>query len=155
MSDKPVVRKFKHKLRVSGLKASNIWAIWKDVANWPQWNKGLAECSIEGPFEQGQTFSLLPKGEVSADAPFTATLTRVEENVAFEDTTPVPWGVVNGSHRISKVGDDFEIYHEINAEVNSNKIEFFDAVVAEKWKAGLPAALETVVAVARERATSI
>lgn len=152
MNDKTVERQFKHSMRVAGLKPSDIWGIWQDVRNWPQWNHGLLECSINGDFVAGQTFSLLPKGEVSSITPFTATLTKVDVNVAFSDTTPVPWGVVNGSHTIVQMGDDLEIVHEINAEVNPEKISFFDSVIAEKWKVSLPAALENVIMIAREKA---
>jgi len=146
-----ITRLFKHSLRVSDLKASEIWAIWQDVSNWPQWNQGLERCTINGPFETGQTFSIMPKGDASSTQPFTATLTKVIENVVFDDKTPVPWGIVNGSHQIREDANGLEIYHEIRAEVNPEKIQFFDSVVSKKWEHGLPAALESVVNLARAK----
>ena len=155
MDNTKILRQFKHKVRVAGLAPSDIWSVWKDVDNWPQWNKGLAQCSINGEFVAGNTFSLLPKGEVSSDKPFIATLTRVKENHAFDDITIVPWGVVNGVHEVSIIGDEIEIYHEVTAEVTADKIDFFDSVVAEKWKTTLPAALECVIAIAQEKIARI
>ena len=145
-----IERKFKHCVNVSDLKATDIWFVWQDVANWPNWNKGLAQCSITGPFVEGQTFSLLPKGEQSNATPFTSTLTRVITNVAFDHITQVPWGTVNGSHYINEVNDGLEIYHEIIAEVHPDKIDFFDSIIAQKWKITLPAALEEILLIARK-----
>ena len=152
MNTQIILRHFKHSTRVEGLQASDIWVVWADITNWPEWNKGLAKCSIDGTFIVGQTFSLLPKGVPPETSPYITTLTLVEENIAFNDTTPVPWGTVNGAHKISVIGDYIELSHEVTAEVNADKIEFFDSVMAEKWKTSLPDALTNVVIIAKKMA---
>ena len=39
-----------------------IWDIWQDVANWKSWDHGIEFSTIDGPFKEGTTGTLKPKG---------------------------------------------------------------------------------------------
>lgn len=63
-----------------------VWARYVDVPNWPTWDDGLVESSLEGPFEQGG------KGKMKAQKGPAArfTLTAVEPERAFIEETRFP-----------------------------------------------------------------
>lgn len=33
--------------------ASTIWQLWEDVANAPQWDTDVRQCTLDGPFRVG------------------------------------------------------------------------------------------------------
>lgn len=39
-----------------------IWHSWQDVENWPQWDKELEYCKMQGSFKNNENFILKPKG---------------------------------------------------------------------------------------------
>ena len=61
----------------------DIWHLWEDVNNWPQWNKGIDSSQIEGPFIVGNFFKLTPKGGKEVKI----VLTEIEEGSKFTDCT--------------------------------------------------------------------
>src|SRR5207248_557441 len=41
-----------------------LWRCWSDMEAWPEWNDGLDEIEIDGPFEVGTEFTMtLPGGD--------------------------------------------------------------------------------------------
>ncbi len=51
-----------HQKLYEGIRKEDIWRLWTDVNNWPQWHGDLDYCKMEGPFEVGNYFMLKPKG---------------------------------------------------------------------------------------------
>ena len=45
----------------SGVTKEDIWNVWIDVRAWPDWDNGLEEAYIEGPFSGGTIIMLKPK----------------------------------------------------------------------------------------------
>ncbi|RAP32448.1 hypothetical protein DID75_04965 [Candidatus Marinamargulisbacteria bacterium SCGC AG-410-N11] len=39
-----------------------IWKVWQNVEDWPGWDKELEWVTIDGPFIEGQTGKIKPKG---------------------------------------------------------------------------------------------
>jgi len=62
-----------------------IWRIFKNVAGWKDWNAGIAEIVIDGPFAAGTWFTMQPPGE----APLRCRLVEVRDNACFVDETRV------------------------------------------------------------------
>ena len=50
---------------------TQIWSVWSDLQNWPQWDAGIASCRPDGPMRKGGTYTLQPKGGPKARATFT------------------------------------------------------------------------------------
>jgi hypothetical protein len=76
--------------------AGTIWKIFSDVPGWKNWNAGIEEISIQGPFAVNTEFVMKPPGQ---DA-LTSRLVQVRENELFEDETIVGDIRVLVAHRI-------------------------------------------------------
>lgn len=50
---------FSHTL-ASSASPEAIWHIWTDIDNWPAWDKGLKEATLEGTFEENARGKLIP-----------------------------------------------------------------------------------------------
>lgn len=83
--------------------ADAVFALFRDVAGWPDWNAGVARMELDGPFLAGTAGTMtLPDGEV-----MTSKLTWVEEGRGFEDetTVPDPGVVVRVRHSLESLAD--------------------------------------------------
>jgi hypothetical protein len=78
--------------------AEAVWALFRDVARWKEWNAGIETISIAGPFAVGTEFSMKPPGEDVV----VSRLVRVEENVGFTDETRVGDLTILVDHRIER-----------------------------------------------------
>ncbi len=67
----------------SGVKKENIWHLWTDINNWPQWHDDLDYCKLEGEFKVGNHFMLKPKGI----KPVKIVLTEINADKSFTDCT--------------------------------------------------------------------
>ena len=57
--------KKEHKVIVKDVTAQQIWQVWSDIENWPQWDSGLEACwwcTPKAEFKSGSTFNLKIKG---------------------------------------------------------------------------------------------
>jgi hypothetical protein len=90
--------------------ASRVWAIYCDVANWPQWDYGLAKYQPDGPFTTGTPGILQPVG--GPEMPFTLTL--VEDEKTFVDRTPIgPDHAIIGRHELLSSSTGTQITHTV------------------------------------------
>jgi polyketide cyclase/dehydrase/lipid transport protein len=78
-----------------------VWALWSDVATWPEWDSGLDDVTIDGPFAPGTTGRLKPSGGPAVR--FTVTETRPGEG--FSDVTRLPLARMRFDHRLAESGD--------------------------------------------------
>jgi uncharacterized protein YndB with AHSA1/START domain len=58
-----------------------VWRHWSDMAAWPQWNDGIENMEIDGPFAAGTTFTMTPPG----DEPIQMRLTEIIPGELFTD----------------------------------------------------------------------
>lgn len=92
---------------------SRVWAIYRDVANWPRWDHGLALYQPDGPFATGTSGKLQPVG--GPEFPFTLIL--VEEGQSFVDRTPLgPEHAIIGRHVLTLLPDGTQITHIVEIE---------------------------------------
>lgn len=76
-----------------------IFARFRDVATWPEWDASLERMELDGPFVAGTTGRMVMRGQ----APLATRLAWVELDRGFHDETPVPWAGV-----VVYVGHDLE-----------------------------------------------
>ncbi|MBR0783418.1 SRPBCC family protein [Bradyrhizobium iriomotense] len=80
--------------------AETIWSIFRDVPGWKNWNAGIEQIDIDGPFAAGTWFTMKPPGEET----LRSQLIEVGENVCFVDETRVGDLVIKVAHRIEPLG---------------------------------------------------
>ena len=80
--------------------AEVIWRIFRDVPGWKNWNAGIEQIAIDGPFAVGTWFMMTPPGEEA----LRSQLTDVRENVCFVDETRVGDLAIKVAHRIEPLG---------------------------------------------------
>ncbi len=78
-------RRFHHTATTTGT-AADVWRLWTDVSLWKRWDTGLADATIDGPFEQGAVGTIIPKR--GRDAGFT--VTDLDPGVAYTFATDLP-----------------------------------------------------------------
>ncbi|MEV7026241.1 SRPBCC family protein [Kitasatospora sp. NPDC093558] len=78
-----------------------VWAVLKDLDNWPQWDGSMESVTLLGPFEVGSEVSMTPCGQ----EPITSVITAIEENAHYADETAFAGVVLRFSHRLSPRGD--------------------------------------------------
>jgi uncharacterized protein YndB with AHSA1/START domain len=74
-----------------------LWRCWSDMASWPEWNDGIAELQVEGPFEVGTAFAMTAPGE---DEPVRMRLTEIVPGELFTDEMDGGEFVVRTVHRL-------------------------------------------------------
>ena len=82
--------------------AETIWSIFRDVAAWKNWNAGIEQIDIDGPFATGTWFTMKPPGEEA----LRSQLVDVRENVCFVDETRVGDLAILVAHRIEALGPE-------------------------------------------------
>ncbi|MDN3279526.1 SRPBCC family protein [Frankia sp. RB7] len=80
--------------------AETIWSIFRDVPGWKNWNAGIEQIEIDGPFTVGTWFTMKPPGEEA----LRSQLIDVRENASFIDETWVGDLVIKVAHRIETIG---------------------------------------------------
>jgi hypothetical protein len=98
MSDEEVWR---HEYAVeTSATPETIWGIFRDVPAWKNWNAGIEQIAIDGPFAAGTWFTMKPPGEEA----LRSQLIDVRENVCFVDETRVVDLTIKVAHRIEPLG---------------------------------------------------
>ena len=78
-----------------------LWRYWSDVTTWPDWNGGVVKVTIDGPFAEGTSFTMIgPEG-----GPIRMTLTDVVPGEQFTDVMDGGDIVVTTVHRLDPVDD--------------------------------------------------
>lgn len=78
-------RRFHHEERTAASRAA-IWARWSDPASWGEWDRGLREAELQGPFEVGGVGTIVPHKGPRARF----TLEAVEPGVSYTFATAMP-----------------------------------------------------------------
>lgn len=79
---------------------SAFLARWADMATWPEWNLDTEWVRLDGPFQQGATGTLKPKGGPKVRF----TVTRLDDG-AFVDVSSMPGAEVVFDHRFAPTDD--------------------------------------------------
>jgi hypothetical protein len=128
----------KHTIKTTASIAA-IWHVWQDVAHWNTWDHGIEFSTLNGPFAEGTTGTLKPKG-----GPLVRTkLTRVEPMKAFIDESKLPFTRIIVSHFLREIEGKTEVTHHI--EMKGLLAFFFAYLIGRTMKKNLPKEMETMV----------
>lgn len=117
----------------------SIWHIWQDVKNWNTWDHGIEYSRIDGPFEEGTTGVLKPKG-----GPLVRTkLTGVDPLKKFVDESKLFLAKIIVSHYLAKSGDKTLVTHQI--EMTGPLAFLFAYLIGRTMKKNLPQEMEAMV----------
>ena len=76
-----------------------VWAVWTDVARWPEWDVSKEMARLDGPFQAGACGWAKQRGNLGGSF----TITKVEDGRRFVSECPVPLGKVIFDHMLEPV----------------------------------------------------
>ncbi len=119
----------------------DVWNIWKDVPNWPKWDKDLEWSRLNGDFAKGTTGRLKPKGWFASDF----IISDLTPNQSHVNTTKMPQTKLVFKHELEKISDSqVRIQHNLRVKGLLAPLLFFTMRV--KLRKAIPEALENLVA---------
>jgi len=95
-----------------------IWSIFREVPAWKNWNAGIEQINIDGPFATGTWFTMKPPGEEA----LRSQLVDVRENVCFVDETRVGDLVILVTPRVGEEKDRVAVLLQIGAHRTCAKL---------------------------------
>jgi hypothetical protein len=128
----------KHTLETKA-SAESIWQIWEDVKNWNTWDRGIEYSAMNGPFEEGITGTLKPKG-----GPLIHTkLTCVEPYIKFVCESKLFFARIIVSHCLTKSESEILVTHQI--EMTGPLAFLFVYLIGRSMKKNLPQEMESMI----------
>ena len=79
-----------------------VWAVWTDVARWPEWDVSKEIARLDGPFRPGVSGWAKQRGNLGGSF----TITLVEAGQRWVSECPVPLGKVIFDHVLEPVAKD-------------------------------------------------
>jgi len=128
----------------SGVQKKDIWRLWTDVNNWPQWHEDLDFCKLEGPFEVGNHFFLKPKGI----KPVKIVLMEVIDQQSFTDCTAFFGAKMYDTQSMEETPQGLRLTNTVR--VTGPLAWLWIKLVAQNVAATAPREMETVVKLARQ-----
>ena len=133
---------------VTDASAEQIWRVWADVEQWPQWDKGLVYSKIYGPFVDGSLIELKPVGGPKTDAK----LTQCVQSKSFLCVSKLPLGtVLKSDHTIENVDNQTGKIRITNSIIISGPLSFlFGWLVGRKIEQQIPDAMQCLIERAKD-----
>ncbi len=78
-------RHFHHSTTTTATEA-DVWRQWTDVATWKRWDQGLADATVDGPFVEGATGTIVPN--TGRNATFTIVELDPDRSYTFDTKLP-------------------------------------------------------------------
>jgi len=123
--------RFDHTVQTTASPAQ-IWALWTDVARWPDWDTELASASLRGDFGLGATGTLKPKSGPASG--FTITDLTPGEGYAFDIRLPLCR--LRIERRLAREAGGTSFTHEISFEGPMSFV--FGALLGGRYRRALP-----------------
>lgn len=115
-----------------------VWAKYTDVANWPTWDSGLVEASLDGQFDTGGTGRMkTPKGPAAR-----FTLTAVEPDRSFTEETRFPGVRMILEHEIAATDTGCRVTHR--ARLTGPLAFLWQRILGPRIERALPGAVAGV-----------
>jgi len=77
-----------------------VWALWTDVARWPEWDVSKEMARLDGPFQPGARGWAKQRGNLGGSF----IITKVEDGRRWVSECPVPGGTVVFDHTLEPAG---------------------------------------------------
>jgi hypothetical protein len=131
--------------RVIHAPAATLFAIYADVANWPEWDPDAKSASIEGPFVSGAVGRVVPHGGPPSKVHFV----EVVPDTRFRAQCALPLCTMRFDYLLSPEGDATRVTHRVGFEGLLAPV--FGRLIGSGMRRSLPRALEQLAALAEER----
>lgn len=128
-----------------GIKSQDVWNIWVDISNWPQWHPDLEYCKFEGSFSVGNYFMLKPKGMGAVKIE----LTKIKSGWSFTDCTRFPGARMYDTHELEETAQGLKIKNIVFVEGFLGFI--WTRLVAKKIANTIPKKIDLLVQIVRSR----
>lgn len=128
---------FSHTLSTSA-SSDSIWKIWTDVPNWPEWDTGLREACLKGPFEVGTRGRLQPDKGPRASFKIIA----IEEGKSYGFETKIPFGKLGIIREMTEKEGIVFFTHRVYFTGLFKK--FFAKKFGERYRKMLPEVMGTI-----------
>ena len=127
--------KFEQKIEI-GVDPSTVFAAYKDVSGWSQWDPETESASIDGQFSAGTTGKIKPKGAPESKMK----LIEVTENKSFTVECPLPLCKMNFVHLMSENTTGTELVNQI--EFSGFLSPIFGRLIGKGINKSLPESLK-------------
>lgn len=134
-----------HSITVTDVTPAQIWKVWSDINNRPQWDLDTEWAELQGPFEQGAVFRFKPKGGPK----LSMTITECEINRRFTDCFKIPFARLYGTHQMESTNEGLRIITSIKVEGPLGWV--LRKLVGEKVAAEVPEQTEMCIKLARNK----
>lgn len=134
-----------YSITVESIEPSKIWKIWSDIPNRPAWDDDIEWANTDGPFENGTTIAMKPKGW-----PKTVYMKIIEciPNQSFTDNTKFLLAELYGTHHMEKTDKGLKLTTTIKVVGPLSWV--WRKIVAEEIVATLPHQTDMLIKLARE-----
>lgn len=132
-----------HSTIATGVTAKQIWQVWSDINNRPQWDLDTEWAELTGAFTEGAVFRFKPKGGPK----LYMTITECVPNKAFTDCFKMPFARMYGQHVMEPVNEGLKITTTIKVEGALGWL--LRKIVAEKVVAEIPEQTAMLIEIAR------
>ncbi len=121
-----------HTIVSKDVTGQQMWKLFSDVNNWHKWDDGIEYASIDGKFEQGNSFILKPKGGPKVKIE----LVEAVAGKKFVDLTRFPLAKMYGTHTFEETSEGLRMTTTMKVEGPLGFL--WKKLVAEKIANGLP-----------------
>lgn len=132
---------------ITGINPEQIWKIWSDINNRPQWDTDTEWAELIGPFEKGAIFYFKPKGGPK----LSMEITECTPLQSFTDCFKfpfLPFARLYGIHQMERTSEGLRITTSIKVEGLFGWM--LKKCIAEKVAAELPAQTEMMIKLASQ-----
>lgn len=125
-----------------------LWARYSRPATWPEWNAGMTDVVIDGPFVVGATGALKPE-----DGPRTRfTLTAVEPFRSFTTVSDLPMARLTFTHVLEPLAAGVRFTHR--ATISGPSSPLFARLIGKNITAKVPGAMQALARLAEQQPSS-
>ena len=126
--------------------ASTIWQLWEDVANAPQWDTDVRQCTLDGPFRVGtQGLCVLKNG-----LKMPLQITQVTPLRSYTNTARLLGMRLTFSHYLTPIGTETHVVHA--ARIEGRLSVLYRPLVRRLLQAAIGQALRNLRSLAEARA---
>jgi|GEM_PF-5216764 hypothetical protein len=129
----------------TSINADKLWKVWKDVNQWPIWDKGLQSTQLLTTFSSGGKFLLTPVGSPVA---IEIELRDVIENKKFIEFARLPFGTIEVCNEMVSENNMTTITHRISASIEESQAEHFRETMWKSIEEGLPSSIKGAISLA-------
>ncbi len=134
-----------HSIEAKDVTRQQVWAVWADVPNWPQWDTAAAwvRPDAPGPMAAGQRYTIQPRQGFKAHG----TITAAEPGRRFADVTPLFLCRLGFDHTVTDLpGGGVRLTHRVTL---SGPLTFaFRPLLGRRIAAGIPGVMANLLALA-------